>query len=234
MSSGANEAIFTSFKLPKPIFGGALDSADTSDGDVKVNIWSYFSMILFTKSEPIRFGVAISVMYVLLCAREHLSRMCVRSFQDPIGFLSYPEGTSCPDSSCSFNTSTSTCHYHCGHPRCHFSVADVHKLSLHLRDFHTNVDILEGYAYFDKNSDCRESNCEFNGSTEHFHCIRDGHGFLRYTATVAHEAECHESKSNGSSDDEDRAWNNQSKHGACVYIRLLTFFRSILINQLPI
>ncbi|CAG7726787.1 unnamed protein product [Allacma fusca] len=161
VSSGANEAIFTSFKLPKPIFGGALDSADTSDGDVKP------------------------------------------------GFLSYPEGTTCPDSSCAFNTSTSTCHYHCDHPRCHFSVADVHKLSLHLRDFHTNVDILEGYAYYDRNSDCRENNCEFNGSSEHFHCTRDGHGFMKYTTMIAHEAEYHENKSNGSSDDEDRSWMNQ-------------------------
>jgi hypothetical protein len=130
--------------------------------------------------------------------------------KDPIGFLSYPEGTACPDTSCAFNTSSTTTHYHCGHPRCHFSVEDVHKLSLHLRDFHSNVDILDGYEYYDRNSDCRDMACEFNGSANHFHCVRDGYIFSRYSSMTTHEAEVHDSKStNDSSDEEEKPWNGQ-------------------------
>lgn len=140
--------------------------------------------------------------------------------QDPFGFLSFPEGVSCPDPSCPYHQQTSTCHYHCGHPRCHFSAADVHKLSNHLRDFHSNVDILDGYAYYDRNTDCKDGKCEFRNSTDHFHCTRDGLKFVQYAVMMTHEAEAHEnSKSTPTSDDDDDSsslhqWNNQGMENA--------------------
>lgn len=168
VSSGAHDtAIFTSFKLPKPVTPGAGEGMDVSDGDVK----------------------------------------------DPIGFLSFPEGASCPDQACPYYQQTNLCHYHCGHPRCHFSVTDVHKLSAHLRDFHSNVDILEGYSYYDRNTDCSDSKCEFRNNADHFHCTRDGLTFVQYALMMTHEAEAHETnKSNPTSDEDDESsqqWNNQ-------------------------
>ncbi|ODN04588.1 Transcription factor castor [Orchesella cincta] len=168
VSSGTHDtAIFTSFKLPKPVTpGSGAEGLDVSDSDVK----------------------------------------------DPIGFLSFPEGASCPDTSCPYHQQTNTCHYHCGHSRCHFSVSDVHKLSAHLRDFHSNVDILEGYAYYDRNSDCVDTKCEFRNNADHFHCTRDGLTFVQYAVMMSHETEVHDSsKSSPSSDDDadSEHWNNQ-------------------------
>jgi hypothetical protein len=81
-------------------------------------------------------------------------------------------------------------------------VSDVHKLSNHLREFHSSCDVLENYEYYDHNSNCHIKNCAFNGSSDHFHCTRDSFSCSKHLEIMAHETECHEGKSGSSSEDE--------------------------------
>ncbi|XP_035712778.1 uncharacterized protein LOC110856166 isoform X3 [Folsomia candida] len=165
VSSGGNEAIYTSFKLPKqtPNIG----NGDGSDSDSK----------------------------------------------DPIGFLSYPEDVNCNNDACPYQRSSdkespSKCHYHCNHPRCHFSVSDLHKLSNHLREFHSACDVVEGFKYFDKSWDCEVRKCNFNGAVDHFHCVRDSFSCSKQSEMMNHEADFHEGRS-GTPSSEDESESNK-------------------------
>lgn len=105
------------------------------------------------------------------------------------------------------------------------------KLSCHLRDFHSNIDILDGYEYFDQSSSCHNANCEFNEKTNHFHCTRDDYAFERYFSMAIHDSECHESKSNiDSSDDEDEDDDREEDEHENEQCKLCAFFITILLN----
>ncbi|XP_011346797.1 zinc finger protein castor homolog 1 isoform X2 [Ooceraea biroi] len=107
------------------------------------------------------------------------------SFGEPEGFATYnPEG--CPDTACVLR---STRHHHCSQPRCHFSTDRPDQLLMHSKDFHDNVDIPPGFAFYDKMVDCRLSSCHSNRVNRHFHCTRPncGYSFVRYSTMVLHE-----------------------------------------------
>ncbi|GAV07890.1 hypothetical protein RvY_17670 [Ramazzottius varieornatus] len=80
-------------------------------------------------------------------------------------------------------------HYHCTHPRCHFASERDDILVLHIREFHTNIDIMEGYEFFDQSVDCDLAGCASNRLTRHFHCMRPGclYSFVRYDTMATHE-----------------------------------------------
>ena len=65
---------------------------------------------------------------------------------------------------------------------------------MHSKDFHDNVEIPPGFAFFDRTIDCRLAGCPSNRVNRHYHCTRTGCGysFVRYSAMSAHERQ-HES-----------------------------------------
>ncbi|XP_012277586.1 zinc finger protein castor homolog 1 isoform X2 [Orussus abietinus] len=140
------QAIFTSFKLPKPASSNApTPQPDDRDGSVSPS----------------------------------------NSLGEPEGFSTYnPEG--CPDVACVLR---STRHHHCSQPRCHFCTDRPDQLLMHSKDFHDNVDILPGFAFFDKMVDCRLPGCYSNRVNRHFHCTRPNcaYTFVRYSTMSLHE-----------------------------------------------
>lgn len=60
---------------------------------------------------------------------------------------------------------------------------------MHSRDFHDNIDIMEGYCYFDENIDCKLATCPSNRAHKHFHCTRVGchFTFVHYSLMCSHE-----------------------------------------------
>jgi len=107
------------------------------------------------------------------------------SLGEPEGFATYnPEG--CPDTACVLR---STRHHHCSQQRCHFSTDRPDQLLMHSKDFHDNVDIPPGFAFYDKMVDCRLPGCHSNRINRHFHCTRPncGYSFVRYSTMVLHE-----------------------------------------------
>ena len=72
------------------------------------------------------------------------------------GFREYREGATCTDADCA---QAGRRHYHCAHPRCFFASSDTEDLTSHARDFHDNVDILEGFVFFNRDVDCKMAGC---------------------------------------------------------------------------
>ena len=82
-------------------------------------------------------------------------------------FYAFQENSPCPDALCTFFRRK---HYHCTQPRC-FYVNDAYEdLRKHSKDFHETIEILDGFAFFEKNVDCRLPSCRLNKSNRHFHC----------------------------------------------------------------
>ncbi|XP_033230377.1 uncharacterized protein LOC117181619 isoform X2 [Belonocnema kinseyi] len=144
------QAIFTSFKLPKP-------TTPTMTPNVLIE--------------------------------EREGSMSPNSVGEPEGFATYnPDG--CPDPACTLRP---TRHHHCSQVRCHFSTERPDQLLMHSKDFHDNVDILPGFAFFDKMIDCRLPGCHSNRVNRHFHCTRPncGYSFVRYSTMSLHEKQHH-------------------------------------------
>ncbi|XP_017759934.1 PREDICTED: uncharacterized protein LOC108550661 isoform X1 [Eufriesea mexicana] len=141
------QAIFTSFKLPKPQTPSLTPNPMTEDREGSVSPSN--------------------------------------SLGEPEGFSTYnPDG--CPDPACVLR---STRHHHCSQLRCHFSTDRPDQLLMHSKDFHDNVDIPPGFAFFDKMVDCRLVGCHSNRVNRHFHCTRPncGYSFVRYSTMAMHE-----------------------------------------------
>ncbi|KAL1464349.1 hypothetical protein WDU94_004003, partial [Cyamophila willieti] len=155
------QAIFTSFKLPKPNTNGPEKTPIESGNDGCSPL-------------PLK-GTSESPKPLSLCQP---------SLVEPPGFTPYSDG--CPDQLCSF---LSRPHFHCNRPRCFFATDSAEELTLHSKEFHANVIIREGFLFFDKSVDCRLENCRSNKVTRHFHCIRPGCGytFVRYPNMLQHE-----------------------------------------------
>ncbi|KAH9505798.1 Zinc finger protein castor 1, variant 2 [Dermatophagoides farinae] len=104
------------------------------------------------------------------------------------GFYVFDEETICPDVTC---IHLGRKHFHCSRPRCFYSTNRDDKLVDHSKDFHDNIDILEGFIYFDQNIDCKSEYCQYNHSDCHFHCTRIGcnYSFVRYSSMAIHERE---------------------------------------------
>ena len=102
------------------------------------------------------------------------------------GFRIFDATDPCPDEQCSYRGRV---HYHCARPRC-FTITDrVDVLNLHAKDFHSFVNILEGYEFFDRNVSCRRMNCPNNQTNRHFHCTRlkCDYSFIRHSTMSQHE-----------------------------------------------
>ncbi|KAK9307076.1 hypothetical protein QLX08_002415 [Tetragonisca angustula] len=141
------QAIFTSFKLPKPQTPSLTPNPMTEEREGSVSPSN--------------------------------------SLGEPEGFSTYnPDG--CPDPACALR---STRHHHCSQLRCHFSTDRPDQLLMHSKDFHDNVDIPPGFAFFDKMVDCRLVGCHSNRVNRHFHCTRPncGYSFVRYSTMAMHE-----------------------------------------------
>lgn len=143
------QAIFTSFKLPKPSTAPSSskeieqqDSDDRSNSPT-VNMQDY-------------------------------------SLQ---GFDVFPENSKCPDNLCPY---LGTIHYHCNQNRCLYVTDKEDVLIMHSKDFHDNIDILDGFEFYDRNVDCRLSNCPSNKVNRHFHCTRCNYSFVQYSTMAVH------------------------------------------------
>ena len=102
------------------------------------------------------------------------------------GFYVFDEESPCPDMACLFFGQK---HFHCSKPRCYYITNREEVLLLHSRDFHDNIDIMEGFVYFDENIDCKLPSCPSNKSNKHFHCTRVGcnFSFIHYSLMSSHE-----------------------------------------------
>lgn len=66
----------------------------------------------------------------------------------------------CSDTSCVYKN---LLHYHCSHSKfCHYSTNQLALMDFHLNDFHAKMEIQENYDYFDRNFDCKLSECCYN------------------------------------------------------------------------
>ena len=102
------------------------------------------------------------------------------------GFKKFEEGMYCPDEKCMYYGKE---HFHCVRPRCHHASDRADVLSLHARDFHNFITILEGFEFFDRNVNCRRPHCHNNKANRHFHCVRPkcDYSFVRYSTMSQHD-----------------------------------------------
>ncbi|CAN8015877.1 unnamed protein product, partial [Ixodes persulcatus] len=102
------------------------------------------------------------------------------------GFYIIPENAPCPDKLCTFFGQQ---HFHCVQARCHYVTDREDILVLHSKDFHDNIDIMEGFVFFDRSVDCRLPGCHSNKVNRHFHCTRPNcsYSFVRYSTMSMHE-----------------------------------------------
>lgn len=140
------QAIFTSFKLPKPSTAPS-SSKETeqqdSDDNSSVNAQDYTLQ----------------------------------------GFDVFQENSKCPDNLCPYLGSI---HYHCNQNRCLYVTDKEDVLIMHSKDFHDNIDILDGFEFYDRNVDCRLQNCPSNKVNRHFHCTRCNYSFVQYSTMSVH------------------------------------------------
>ncbi|XP_063220399.1 zinc finger protein castor homolog 1 isoform X2 [Bacillus rossius redtenbacheri] len=161
------QAIFTSFKLPKPsIPPGSISNQLFSPSVESSNRTST------SPSSPDESSKS-STPHRLDILQE--------------GFYAFSEGSPCPDALCPYNTRCQ--HYHCSQPRCFYVTDREDILIMHSKDFHDNIDIMEGFLFFDRMVDCRLPNCHSNKVNRHFHCVRPGCGysFVRYSTMALHQ-----------------------------------------------
>ncbi|XP_076256377.1 zinc finger protein castor homolog 1-like isoform X3 [Rhynchophorus ferrugineus] len=165
------QAIFTSFKLPKPstASSGVKESEPPEEDDDRHNQTP-------GRSPSFQFGASISDYTNMLQT-----------------FDSYGENTKCPDTLCPF---LGTSHFHCNRKRCLYSTDQKEYLMGHAKDFHENVEILEGFEFYDRVVDCRLQGCASNKVNRHFHCTRPNcnYSFVQYSQMALHNQK-HEEKS---------------------------------------
>ncbi|CRL08110.1 CLUMA_CG020904, isoform A [Clunio marinus] len=75
----------------------------------------------------------------------------------------------CNDSACVFKN---LIHLHCNVSKsCHYSTNYLSFMNIHLNEFHGQHQILPNYDYFDRNYDCKLSDCCYNKISCHYHCL---------------------------------------------------------------
>lgn len=153
------QAIFTSFKLPKPSTApSSSKDAEQQDSDDRSNSPS----------------------------------MNVQDYSLQ-GFDVFQENSKCPDNLCPYLGSI---HYHCNQNRCLYVTDKEDVLIMHSKDFHDNIDILDGFEFYDRNVDCRLQNCPSNKINRHFHCTRCNYSFVQYSTMSVHNQKHLEENSN--------------------------------------
>ncbi|XP_071146586.1 zinc finger protein castor homolog 1-like isoform X3 [Mytilus edulis] len=102
------------------------------------------------------------------------------------GFKIFKQGDICPDEFCIYRLQQ---HYHCARPRCHQATDRMDVLNLHAKDFHSFVNIMEGFEFFDRNVNCRRPHCHNNKANRHFHCVRPkcDYSFVRHSTMLQHD-----------------------------------------------
>lgn len=97
----------------------------------------------------------------------------------------YDENNKCPDPLCTYYNIT---HFHCNQNRCLYVTNKEEALTTHSRDFHDNIEILDGFEFYDRNIDCKLSTCVSNRINRHFHCTRPNcnYSFVQYSTMVIH------------------------------------------------
>ncbi|KAJ8686613.1 hypothetical protein QAD02_022407 [Eretmocerus hayati] len=178
------QAIFTSFKLPKPsptASGSSATGASAAAGGAGL------------------LGQQLQIPQGGSTGSDEREGSLSPTNTDPVGFSTYNQDA-CPDLSCALR---STRHHHCSQPRCHFSTDRPDQLLMHSKDFHDNVDIPPGFAFFDRMVDCRLSGCHSNRVNRHFHCTRPncGYSFVRYSTMQLHDKQHSEVGCSSSGDD---------------------------------
>lgn len=118
----------------------------------------------------------------LLLNRSFLIQIQDYSLQ---GFDIYNDNTKCPDTLCPY---LGNVHYHCNQNRCLYVTDKGDVLIMHSKDFHDNIDILDGFEFYDRNVDCRLPNCPSNKVNRHFHCTRANcnYSFVQYSTMSLH------------------------------------------------
>lgn len=74
-------------------------------------------------------------------------------------FDSYGDNIKCPDTLCPY---LGTAHFHCKRKRCLYATDQMDYLLSHAKDFHENIEILEGFQFYDRMVDCRLQGCASN------------------------------------------------------------------------
>ncbi|XP_023707022.1 zinc finger protein castor homolog 1 isoform X2 [Cryptotermes secundus] len=170
------QAIFTSFKLPKPsvMSVGAAGGGYAGTGLIQAQHAEQGQGSNPGTSPPSPEGSSKS-------STPHRLDLLQE------GFYSFPEGTPCPDALCPYNSRCQ--HFHCSQPRCFYVTNREDILIMHSKDFHDNIDIMDGFLFFDRTVDCRLPSCHSNRINRHFHCVRPGCGysFVRYSTMAIHE-----------------------------------------------
>ncbi|KAG8201127.1 hypothetical protein JTE90_028795 [Oedothorax gibbosus] len=209
------QAIYTSFKLPKPEIPHHNFQQSFSPYTSAYNALSLLPPPPVTMmSTPSTIPQLISVSGLEQCIYPPLSNMLdippppllekqennstvpsPTSIQDihektkpevKDGFYVFRENMQCPDEYCTFYKKY---HFHCTQPRCYYTTDRMDILLLHSKDFHDNIDILDGFVFFDRSVDCRLENCHSNKINRHFHCVRPNcnYSFVRYSTMTIHE-----------------------------------------------
>jgi len=88
------------------------------------------------------------------------------------GFQRYRANERCNYKDCPFNDMKTT-HFHCTRDGCNFRFKNKSEMEKH-KSYHIKDDnyTRQGFKKFYKNEDCRYVNCQWNGRTNHFHCLR--------------------------------------------------------------
>ncbi|KAK6635020.1 hypothetical protein RUM44_000269 [Polyplax serrata] len=158
------QAIFTSFKLPKPSLSARKDNHQTQMSENMVDLTNE------TPSSPVNDDNSRGSSPVQLDVSTY-------------GFYSFDDG--CPEPNCRFTK----LHYHCTQSRCFFATDNTQLVVIHSKEFHENFDILDGFVFYDRYIDCQSSTCTHNKINRHFHCTRPncGFSFVRYSTMAIHD-----------------------------------------------
>ncbi|KAK3922303.1 Zinc finger protein castor-like protein 1, partial [Frankliniella fusca] len=177
------QAIFTSFKLPKP--------SPSAPAAVPAG----------PRQSPYRPGASPPAPDDDALNRSS-SPNTLELLQEGFMLFEQGEGSRCGDALCSLSAGR---HFHCKQPRCFYATDREDVLLMHARDFHDNIDILPGFVFFDRSIDCRLPGCPSNRTSRHFHCARPGCGytFVRYSNMAQHEAKHRGEANNNNNQDAD-------------------------------
>uniref|UniRef100_T1IV78 C2H2-type domain-containing protein n=1 Tax=Strigamia maritima TaxID=126957 RepID=T1IV78_STRMM len=197
------QAIFTSFKLPKPspphvgLGATAMGTTTTTQSYMDSTPISAVAMpfgLLPGAVLPSRAACSSLVGTPTTLPLPLMSQIAANTMQSKVedleGFYVFPQNTPCPDHLCPH---LAHLHYHCMKNRCHYTTDKVDILAQHTHGFHGTVEILEGFAYFDRYVDCRFDSCPNNKISRHYHCTRDNcnYSFIQYSKMLTHEQEQH-------------------------------------------
>ncbi|GAB6019842.1 hypothetical protein CHUAL_001383 [Chamberlinius hualienensis] len=182
VTSGSSEypqAIYTSFKLPKL---NNMPLSMSADGGLSSPVGSMGAV-----TPPVSKNSPSPGTQGLLAGHLSPSVSLPSKVDGGESFQVFPEGAPCTSMMCSFYGKH---HYHCLQPRCFYVTDRSEMVPLHWKEVHESpeLDLMEGFSFFDRHVDCNSSNCSFNKATRHFHCTQPNcnESFIRYNVMSQH------------------------------------------------